>query len=70
MLEVKSPLSYEKFLRVREEFSEQTELIDGMLYVTPSPSRLHQLVSSRLFRTFDQRFLQAGGGQERPFHQA
>jgi Uma2 family endonuclease len=62
MLEVKSPLSYEEFLRVREEFSEQTELIDGVLYVTPSPTRLHQLASLRLFRKFDQRFLQSGGG--------
>jgi Uma2 family endonuclease len=62
MLEVKSPLSYEEFLRIREEFSEQTELIDGVLYVTPSPSRLHQLVSLRLTRMFDQRFLRSGGG--------
>lgn len=62
MLEVKSPLSYEEFLRVRDEFSEQTELIDGVLYVTPSPTRLHQLVSLRLVRLFDQRFLRSGGG--------
>lgn len=62
MLEVKSPLSYEEFLSVREEFSEQTELIDGALYVTPSPSRLHRLVSLRLTRLFDQRFLHSGGG--------
>lgn len=62
MLEVKSPLSYEEFLRVREEITEQTELIDGVLYVTPSPTRLHQLVSLRLVRLFDQRFLRSGGG--------
>ena len=62
MLEVKSPLSYEEFLRVREDISDRTELIDGVLYVTPSPTLLHQLVSLRLVRNFDQRFLHAGGG--------
>ena len=62
MREVKSPLNYEEFLRVREGFSEQTELIDGVMYVTPSPTRLHQLVGLRLIRLFDQRFLRSGGG--------
>lgn len=62
MLEVKSPLSYEEFLRVREEISDQAELIHGVLYVTPSPTRLHQLVGLRLIRLFDQRFLRYGGG--------
>ena len=62
MLELKSPLSYEEFLRAREEISEQTELIDGVVYVTPSPTRLHQLISLRLIRVFDQWLLQSGGG--------
>lgn len=30
--------------------------------MTPSPTRLHQLVSLRLIRLFDQRFLRSGGG--------
>jgi Uma2 family endonuclease len=62
MLEVKSPLSYEEFLRVREATPDQTELIDGVLYVTPSPTRLHQLINLRLIRLFDQCLLQSGGG--------
>jgi Uma2 family endonuclease len=60
--EVKSPLSYEEFLHVREEILDQAELIDGVMYVTPSPTRLHQLISLRLIRLFDQWFLQSGGG--------
>jgi Uma2 family endonuclease len=60
--EAKSPLNYGEFLRVREEIAEQAELIDGVMYVTPSPTRLHQLISLRLIRLFDQRFVQFGGG--------
>ncbi len=62
MREVKSPLSYEEFLRVREDILDRTELIDGVLYLTPSPTVLHQLICLRLVRKFDQRFLHAGGG--------
>jgi Uma2 family endonuclease len=60
--EAKSPLNYDEFLRVREEITEQAELIDGVMYVTPSPTRLHQLISLRLIRLFDQRFVRSGGG--------
>jgi Uma2 family endonuclease len=41
-------LTYDDLQRLRETRDEQLELIDGELFVTPSPTRLHQLVSRRL----------------------
>jgi Uma2 family endonuclease len=43
-------LTYDDLQRLRETRHERLELIDGVLFVTPSPSRLHQLVSKRLIR--------------------
>lgn len=62
MLEVRSPLTYEEFLRIREDTRDRTELIDGVLFVTPSPSLAHQFVAQRLFRAFDSWFMGEGGG--------
>lgn len=45
-----SNLTYKELLQLRETRNEQLELIDGELFVTPSPSRMHQLVSKRLVR--------------------
>lgn len=44
------PLTYDDLQRLRETRHERLELIDGELFVTPSPTRLHQLVSKRLNR--------------------
>ncbi|MFT4038063.1 MAG: Uma2 family endonuclease [Thermomicrobiales bacterium] len=63
MLEVRSPLSYEEFLSIREETRDKTELIDGVLYVTPAPARIHQLALLRTVRAFDSHFVRCGGGQ-------
>lgn len=63
MLEVRSPLTYEEFLRIREDTRDRTELIDGVLFVTPSPARIHQLALHRMVRAFDSHFLSQGGGQ-------
>jgi Uma2 family endonuclease len=41
-------LTYTDLLRIRETRDERLELIDGELFVTPSPSPLHQYVSGRL----------------------
>jgi Uma2 family endonuclease len=60
MLEISNPLTYEEFLRVRDATIDQTELIEGELFVTPSPSTLHQAIVLRLARGFD-RALEVGG---------
>ena len=44
------PLTFEDLQRMRETRDERLELIDGELFVTPSPTRLHQLVAKRLTR--------------------
>jgi Uma2 family endonuclease len=62
VLEVKSPLSYGEFLRVRDATNDQTELIEGELFVTPSPSSLHQAVVLRLTRVFDRVVEERGNG--------
>lgn len=62
MLEVKRPLSYEEFLRVREATNDQTELIEGELFVTPSPSSLHQAIVLRLARAIDRALEDRGNG--------
>ena len=62
MLEISRPLTYEEFLRVREATNDQTELIDGELFVTPSPSPLHQAVIHRLTRAIDRALDERGSG--------
>ena len=42
------PLSFADLQRMREASDERLELIDGELFVTPSPTPLHQYVSGRL----------------------
>jgi Uma2 family endonuclease len=62
MLEISNPLTYEEFLRVRDATNDQTELIEGELFVTPSPSSLHQAVVLRLTRVFDRALEERGNG--------
>jgi Uma2 family endonuclease len=55
-------LTYEDLQRMRETRHERLELIDGELFVTPSPTPLHQFVSGRLEFAFRQRVLELGYG--------
>lgn len=43
-----SNVSYEKYLALWEKSEERLEYIDGIVYMTPSPSIKHQLVSSNI----------------------
>lgn len=62
MVALSHQLDYGDLQRLREERSERLEVIDGELFVTPSPSRLHQLVSKRLSHIFQQMIDDAGIG--------
>lgn len=62
MLEISNPLTYEAFLRVRDATNDRTELIEGELFVIPSPSSLHQAVVLRLTRMFDRALEERGNG--------
>jgi len=55
-------LTYVDLQRMRETRDERLELIDGELFVTPSPTPLHQFVSGRLEFLFRQRVLELGYG--------
>ncbi len=52
-------LTYDDLQRLRETRDERLELIDGELIVTPSPSPMHQRVSSRLHRLLEQFIIDA-----------
>lgn len=41
-------ISYEEYLRIRENNDEIIEYIDGIVYMSPSPSTKHQRISSKL----------------------
>lgn len=47
------PLTFADLERVRATSDEQFELIEGALFVTPSPTPLHQMVSRRLNKLLD-----------------
>jgi Uma2 family endonuclease len=47
-----SNVSYEEYLALREKNEERLEYIDGTVYMTPSPSIKHQLVSSNIHAQF------------------
>ena len=55
-------LTFEDLQRMRETRNERLELIEGELFVTPSPSPLHQFVSGRLQFLFKQKVLELGFG--------
>lgn len=41
-------ISYEEYLKLRESSEEIIEYIDGIVYMSPSPSTKHQRISSKL----------------------
>lgn len=45
-------ISYEKYLSLRENSDNMLEFIEGVVYMSPSPSIKHQLVSSNLHTEF------------------
>jgi Uma2 family endonuclease len=55
-------LTFEDLQRMRETRHERLELIDGELFVTPSPTPLHQFVSGRLQFLLKQKALELGFG--------
>jgi Uma2 family endonuclease len=55
-------LTFEELERLREETTDRLELIDGELYVTPSPTPMHQFVSGRLQFLFQQLVSDLGHG--------
>jgi Uma2 family endonuclease len=55
-------LTFDDLQRMRETRNERLELIEGELFVTPSPTPLHQFVSGRLQFLFKQRVLELGYG--------
>lgn len=56
------PLTYADLEREREVRDERIELIEGELFVTPSPTPLHQLIEHRLSVLLDQAIVQGGLG--------
>jgi Uma2 family endonuclease len=60
-------ITYDDLQRMRESAADRLELIDGELFVTPSPSRTHQWVSKRLSYLLKQTVDDAGVGE---FHYA
>ncbi len=55
-------LTFEDLQQMRETRDERLELIEGELFVTPSPSPLHQYVSGRLQFLFEQTVRKLGFG--------
>ncbi len=55
-------LTFNDLERMRETRTDRLELIEGELYVTPSPTPMHQFVSGRLFFWFKQTVLRLGYG--------
>ncbi|GCD83411.1 hypothetical protein PthstB1num2_06410 [Parageobacillus thermoglucosidasius] len=47
-----SNVSYEEYLALWGKSEERLEYIDGIVYMTPSPSIKHQLVSSNIDTQF------------------
>jgi Uma2 family endonuclease len=49
-----TPMSVEDYFKVRESSDELLEYIDGMVYMTPSPSTKHQRISRKRLIKLDQ----------------
>lgn len=49
---LKDPVSVEEFFQIRETNDAMLEYIDGIVYMSPSPSTRHQRVSNRLETKF------------------
>ena len=56
-------LTYDDLQRMRETRHERLELIDGELFVTPSPTPLHQDISGNLYTLFRSVVFESGRGR-------
>jgi Uma2 family endonuclease len=56
-------LTYDDLQRMRETRDERLELIDGELFVTPSPSPMHQDISGNLYILFRNVVFESGRGR-------
>jgi Uma2 family endonuclease len=63
MVTQSQPLTYADLQRIRETRDERLELIDGELFVTPSPTPLHQRVSRRLNDLLGRAIDEVGAGE-------
>lgn len=46
-------ISYEDFLKLREEIDDKVELIDDVVYMTPAPTPLHQRICFKVAKILD-----------------
>ena len=56
-------LTYDDLQRMRETHDKRLELIDGELFVTPSPTTIHQRVIRRLHHLLEIAVIEAGVGE-------
>ena len=56
-------LTFEDLQRLRETSNDRLELIDGELFVTPSPTTIHQRVIRRLHHLLEEAVIEAGVGE-------
>jgi Uma2 family endonuclease len=56
-------LTFDDLKRMRESSNDRLELIDGELFVTPSPTTIHQRVIRRLHRLLEEAIIEAGIGE-------
>lgn len=47
-LAINNHISLDEYLKMREQSTEIIEYIDGLVYMSPSPSIKHQRISSKL----------------------
>ena len=56
-------LTYDDLQRLRETNNDRLELIDGELFVTPSPTPMHQDISGNLYTLFRNAVFESGRGR-------
>jgi Uma2 family endonuclease len=56
-------LTFDDLERMRESSNDRLELIDGELFVTPSPTPLHQDISGNLYTLFRSVVFESGRGR-------
>jgi Uma2 family endonuclease len=57
------PLTYDDLQRARETSNDRFELIEGELFVTPSPTPMHQDISGNLYTLFRNVVFESGRGR-------
>ena len=57
------PLTIDDLQRMRDASNDRLELIEGELFVTPSPTPLHQDIAGSLYTLFRSVVFESGRGQ-------